>query len=201
MDDGDDTTEKTILECEEDVTATFTQIPLEQTPEWERNKPRKTVRFGETHNTILPSPAVSGACTWYTASEIMALHQQLFELIQTLRVDYKHQAMLGASSSSSCWMGHLRRVHQSFCITASLERNVQPHSDIALGAERWAVPGVLPDIESRRRRLCRVALQRHFQHAESVARQCRAISLPSRLYARYVADQLVASLCGEDDEL
>ena len=199
MDDGDDTIEKKIVEREEGVTATIILLPLEQKPERQRNMPVETVHFDETHNTTLPSPAVSSACTWYTTSEIMALHQQFFELIQTLRVDYKHQAMLGASSSSSCWMGHLRRVHQSFCNITSLERKVHPHRDIELGMERWAVPGVLPDIESRRRRLCRVALQRHFQHAESVARQCRNISLPSRLYARHVADQLVASLCEEDD--
>lgn len=150
---------------------------------------RKKVGFDETANTTFSNN--SNQDNWYSEAEILVFHQQFYELIRTLRVEHKYDVV---SSSSSSWIRHLRRVYQSFCLAQQQEPFVGSQSklldDFTLGAERWAVPMILKDVQTRRERLYRVS--RRFSQPDALAQTCRAISLPSRLYARYLADQVTA---------
>ena len=169
--------------------------PLDSTPRKSDKASRKTVRFDETANVTIAGTDDSDTTElWYTDQEIHIFHVQFYDLIQTLQMEHKHYVLTKSLSSSCNWMSHLRRVYQSFCARRIRERAQLPHPDgIVVGAERYAVPGLLSDVARRRQSLYHVAMQRQFCNPQAMARTCRSVSLPSRLYARYLADQVAAS--------
>lgn len=145
---------------------------------------------------------------WYNKDELRRFRQVYFrDQIVNLRTDEKTQ-----QSNPHTWAKSAVHIYEGFCQSHEAQglatQALQDFPDMAvtaatLGLERRAVAKISVDTKARRRRLHAIVVQpqgaknHHIYdydyHAKQLGIACRAITLPSRLFAHHIA--LIAAPC------
>jgi hypothetical protein len=156
-------------------------------PKWRHAKNQtKHVTFNEAANTEYCHQE-TGVCStelWFSKQEVHNMRRQFKDHLYVLQAEHKQQSMASSMPSTlKTWY----RAYHACTLTEARRVEVYPVKDPNhVGAERLGVSNILQDIASRRHAL-NAAVRQPTAHPELLAQACRAISLPSRLYAIHVA--------------
>ena len=175
-------------------------------PKQKRRARRRQVRFADASSNKAYDNQVMNAtecrALWYSTADLMAFRRDYRDLLLTL-----HHLDVQAAQNPSAWAGSLRCAYQAFCTTDNTTTLLQALSQTipnatfllsALGTERAALRSVVTDAMLRRKEMYRVVQlltdtttqqQQPLDDTDLiVAKACRTLSRPSRLYARHVAE-------------
>lgn len=166
---------------------------------------KRRVRIDECHNQIFPVECLSDDATqpaWYTAEELRQFRRQHRELCQNLQL---REAAMRARCPRS-YGNVMGRLYAACLYRASRRDTTRP---LLSDADRQVLWRRVSQSHGRLgldavHELCVERSRLRLLHLEAVAagqtQQCRALSLPSRLLARYMATVLEASLRQPDAE-